>query len=348
MSVAFSRVALLYALSATVTCLVVPYAARRVRSGMNKMIFLAVLAAASAYALLASTFQGSYGAYSLFVIILVSLLLGLYRALYWVPYEVERRTTRESRGRFSHELLIALVPVGIAYTLVVGHVPESWVLLGSVSLMLLSLVPFIWIPNTYERFSWGYRETFTQLFMPAHRRLLLGALLDGVQGTAFLLVWPIAIYLIVEGSYTTFGLIISLSLLSIILIRGAVEVVERRIGVLNSTPVRIVIVSTAWIGRLFVAHPLTIVLVSAYERIGNPTGGTIDHLTHEQSADLGHFVDEYTTLREIGLSLGKMLLAMLVAICAVSYSIYVAFAVTFIFVAVTSSVSMMLHQHPRS
>ena len=342
--IAFSRTVLMYAFVSTVTCLLVPFSATKLRKGMRSQMMWGVVFVAIAYTLLGATFTGLFGIYSFVAVVGFGICMGVYRALYWIPYEVERYALGKRRARLLYEILIALAPVSAGYLMLWGSVPESMLLFGAVVLMILSLLPLMIIPDTYESFVWRYRETFGELFMPAHRRLLVGAMIDGVQGTGVLLVWPIIIFLVVGWSYTLFGLLLSISFLSIILMRGRVAHTPHPIGIFNSLPIRIAIVSSAWMGRLFVANPFSIIIMHLYERTAGQVHTTIDHSAHEQSADVGHFVDEYSTLREMGLSLGRMALCVVIAIVASTFSIYVACVTAFVLIAISASVSMVLSQ----
>src|ERR1700690_2528551 len=87
---AFARVSLLYALSQITICLITPYAARVLRNGVVRSLMWATLAGAAAFAVLGATFAGSWLAVPpAWGIVGFALLLAAYRALYWVPYEVE-------------------------------------------------------------------------------------------------------------------------------------------------------------------------------------------------------------------------------------------------------------------
>jgi hypothetical protein len=309
-ALAIARVALLYALSQLVTSLSTPAAARTLGNGMKNGVIFGTVIAAGSFIFLGAIFQGSFGPFYIFALLGFALLSGFYRALYWVPYEVERH---EHRGmspqgvNLAYEVLIALMPAFAGLIMATEGVREAWLLFATGIVMLVSLLPLIAVPDIYEKFPWSYRETFGQLFARAHRRLFFGAIIDGIQGAALLLIWPLAIFLILGWSYPLFGLLFSFTFLLLIVARGTVEVFMRRLRIHDSLPVRVALVSSAWIGRVLVVNPLSIIIVDAYAHTGNPKVST-DHLTFQQSSDAGHYIDEYTALREIGLSIGRIVL----------------------------------------
>jgi hypothetical protein len=53
----------------------------------------------------------------------------------------------------------------------------------------------------------------------------------------------------------------------------------------------------------------------------------MDALTYEQAADAGHYIDEYTVLREMSLNIGRILILVFLLILSLSFSISVSFFV---------------------
>ena len=340
--VALVHTVLLYALSQTVAALLTPLTARGLRHGMQREMVFSVVTAAAAFVFLGASFQGFFGPLPLVAFAGFAVLLGIYRALYWIPYEIERHEIPSTMpARFSFEILIALVPAFIGSLLVSYGVHESWTLFGAAILMVIALLPLIWIPDRYEGFSWGYRATFGQVIDRAHRRLVFGAISDGIQGASLLLIWPLAIFLVVGWSYELLGILLSITLLVLLVVRDGMPGFTRRVRVLGSLPVRVAIVSSAWIGRILVFNPISIIVADAYLHTGNPKIST-DHNTFEQVSDAGHFVDEYTVLREIGLLIGRILLCIIFALVASTFSLFIAFGTAFVIAGIAAGLSVIV------
>ena len=343
---ALAQTAVLYAISQTATCLLTPYAARGLRHGMRREIIFAVLLASAAFVFLGAIFEGYFGPLYTLAIIGFALMLGTYRALYWVPYEVERHNLHASSSRLSYEVLIALMPAFVGYLLAFDGVYLAWVLFGAATLMLVSLLPLMRIPDTYERFPWSYRETYGHLLARAHRRLFWGAIIDGMQGAALLLIWPLAVFIVIGWSYPLYGVIFSFTFLLLIVVRETVERHLQHVRLLESMPMKIAIVSSAWVARLVVVNPLSIVATNSYAHVGDPKIST-DQAAFEQVPDGGHFIDEYTVLREIGLSLGRALLCVVFATLATIFALPFVFGVAFVIAAFAAGLSVAFSQAPR-
>ena len=328
---ALARTALLYALSHTVTCLVTPLAARLLRKSTRIALCGAIIFAAASFSGLAAAFGGFWeSTYLPSVLAAFACGLGTYRALYWVPYEVEAATVGRRRGSLFFECLIALLPLlaGVGIGLM-PYGPVSLLFMGA-ALIALSALPMLWLPSIRETFSWRYRETFGHLIEPANRPIVFPAFLEGIGGAGLLLFWPLAVFLVIGWSYALLGVILSLTFLVSIVARSFIRGSLRRKGLHTSRVLAIVFSVTPWIFRMFVATPLGAIAVDSYFYTTNPRRIGLDPLTSEQSADGGSFIDEYTALKEMSLSLGRIALSAVAALAALTVSLPAAFIIVFL------------------
>ncbi len=340
---ALARTALLYALSQTITCLVTPHAARSLRGGTRRALYSAVLVAATAFVVLGAAFEGLWGGVSVPLAIAVfAIALGIYRALYWIPYEVEVAADQSPRrvSTFA-ELLVALAPLSAGLFIAGVTMGPVWILYIGAIVLTFSTIPVLYLRDIHEGFSWGYRETFAQLLNDANRAVVTQAFLEGVSGAALLLFWPLAVFLIVGWSYGMLGLVLSLTFLFAILTRGLVRKGIRRLQLSRSALLNATFAITPWVLRLLVATPLGVVLVDSYFYTTTPRRMGIDPLAFEQAADSGSFVDEYTALKEMGLSLGRIAVCVLGAGVALLVSLPVAFIAVFLTAALASAAAAL-------
>ena len=339
---AFARTALLYALSQTITSLVTPYAARSLGHGTRRSLITATLVAALAFALLGLSFTGFWGPlYTVWGVTGFALLLGSYRALYWVPYETEAHDTGKQTPALKSELLIAFVPLVVGLVLAGNVSAPIWLLYSGALFIVLSTIPLRRLHEVRERFSWSYRETFAELVSPENRVIVLRSFFEGVVGAALLFLWPIAIFLIVGWSYGVLGLIISISLLAAVLLRDVIRTFFRRVRISESGLLNSVLIVSPWIFRLAVATPLGIVLVDSYFYATTPKRLGMDSAVFDQAGDGGSFIDEYTALKEIGLALGKIAMCAFAAWLALLVSLPIAFIGAFLVAALASMLAVL-------
>jgi hypothetical protein len=338
LAVGISSTLLTFALSQTVTVLLTPWCAQRLRFGFKRMLVYATLFLAAAFAVLAAAFSGSLGTMALGVACF-ALLIGGYRALYFTPYAVaESRET--GKTTYLWELLVAFAP-GAAGLLLME--PTSAVLLlGLVSALLVAaMLPLYRIPDIREGYSWGYLQTFHELFAPQRARMLFESLMEGAEGAALLILWPLLVFVLLGWSYLTLGLALSCTFVLAFLLRA---LFERSISRMNPG-LSALINASAWLMRLGVGGPIGVVLVDTYFYIGSqPRRRGFDMHAFEQMADNTTYIDEHTALKEIGLALGRLLVCVLTAALLAFLSIPLTFLVVFTLIAIAAASSVYLSQ----
>ncbi len=336
------RTALLYALSQTVTCLITPYAAHAIRAGVRRGIFLASLLATAAFTLLGMAFDSNMaGVFTPFAIALFAIALGLYRGLYWVPYEIESAAVRAAPTSFPREIVIALAPFFAGILIAAFAYGPVLLLYVGATVIALSIIPVFSLREVHEHFSWGYRETFARLLDRANRPLVAHAYFEGVVGAALLLFWPLAVFTITGWSYGVLGVIFSLSFVVAILMRSLVRGGIRRANLHRSRTLATALAVTPWLFRIVIGSPLGVVLVDAYFYTTTPRRLGVDPLAFEQSADSGSYVDEYTALKEMALALGRITVCFIGAGVALFTSLPVAFIVVFLVAGVASTMVVL-------
>src|SRR3989338_949547 len=335
---AFVRTALLYALSQTITCLVTPYAARLLRLGARRLLMFATLVAASSFVVLGAAFAGFWGgSYIPSALAVFACGLGFYRALYWIPYEIEVEATGVGRRTRLAEVCIALAPLLAGVFIAAMPLGPVSLLFAGVTMILLATVPVFYLREVRERFSWGYRETFGQLIEPANRSVVGRTMLEGAAGAALLMFWPLAIFILTGWSYEMLGLILTLTFFVAILLRPLVRRGMRSMSSHNSAGMNVVFAFTPWILRMLVATPIGVIGVDSYFYTTTPRRIGLDPLTYEQASDAGSFVDEFTALKEMALALGRILMCIIAAVCALLFPLPMAFIAIFLVAAFAST-----------
>lgn len=342
--------ALLYVLAQDVILLLTPLSAQRLRNGVRSPMVQGVALASTSLIVLGIGISGIVGSSSSLAIIAFALCYGAYRALYWVPYEVD--VSRVANGRhlssLSNEIFFAIVPAVVGIVLSIQFPAQIWMLFITATILAASLQPLAQLPDSHEGFSWSYRRTFHELFSVKHRRLVSASFADGISGAALLFFWPVAAFLIVGWSYAMLGFVVSLTLLIVLAVRYLGRPYIEDFKAHRSALVHATLAASSWILRIVVASPLGIVLVDAYFYTGNAMRGTgIDPFIFEQTADKGSYLDEFTALKEMGLSLGKIVICLIGAFLTIAISLPIAFITVFLIAAVASAASAYLTRSAR-
>ena len=339
-------VAILYALSQVIAFILTPLAGAALRHGIRRALAYGTLASVFAFACMTLVFAPNMSNTSAFWMIGSFVVLsGIHRALYWIPYKTAAADIHSLRSPFAlaREAAIAFMPLLAGLTIeTVSQGPA--VLLAAVSgLIILALFPLAMLPESYERFEWHYTETFKELLSPFNRQPLVLAILDGIQGVTLLLIWPLAAFIILGQTFAALGVILSATLCLGFLGRSLLRAILRRLRSDRSTSVLAALAFSSWIFRLPVGSPIQIFVADAYYHSGvSPRRFSIDAFAFDQWADGGHFVDEYTALKEMGMMMGRFLACALVVFLALNMNATIAFASAIILAAVASAASVFL------
>ncbi len=265
-----------------------------------------------------------------------AMAVAIYKTLYWLPYHVELAefTNKTNRARYISLIDSTILIVGIILPVVSAFIISQF---GYASLMTvvlivlcISLIPLHFLPDVKESFSFGYGQTFRELFAKKWRRELFAYLAEGVEDVAAAVIWPIFIFLILQGKYLEIGYVSSLIILITALIKMVVGEFSDEYGPKKILKWGTFLTSIAWVVRVFIQTFNQIFLVGIFHNMAEAATKTAwNTLWHQRSMDKGHFVDEYTALREMALNLGRILTILLVII----FIPFVPLTVTFILAA---------------
>ncbi|HWO07188.1 MAG TPA: hypothetical protein VNM40_01235 [Candidatus Paceibacterota bacterium] len=350
-SLALAGTAILYALQHGIAVILTPLAAAALRHGVRRALMLGTFAAVVSLGLLAELFFSRLAFVPEVVFTLISgfvIVGGIQRALYFVPYAAAAvQSHLDSRDSLIREASLALVPLIGGF--VIGEISGGTGLLFAAAAAFAgaSLLALFAMPETYERFEWDYSETVRALVSPSHRDVLWVAIFDGMQGAALLLVWPLAVFIILGQSFFLLGAVLSATFLMAFLARHIVRsfIVRREA---QSPYVLATIAFSSWIFRLAAGTPLQIVVADIYyHSAARPGERGIDAHAHDQWADRGHYVDEYTALKEMGLAIGRIALASFFVVLVLLTPVVVAFATGIVLAGFAAAASVMLSRHVR-
>jgi len=247
------------------------------------------------------------------------IILTLFRLSYWVPLhtDITKFTSKIDRAKQLSLMSISQVVLGAMMPLLAGWILNYYnygvlFLLGTV-IFLLALIPFAKLPKVEENYSWGYRQTFKEFLSAKRRKTLIAYIGDGAESMVGLIIWPIFIWQLLDGNYFEVGVISSL----IVIVTVALQiVVGKYIDKGNKQKMLKYgsgLYALGWVFKIFIATAFQIFIASTYHSLVRVFARTsFDTLNYEMAADQGHYVDEYTVLREMAVSFGRMLMSLLI------------------------------------
>jgi len=268
------------------------------------------------------------------------------RLFYWVPYHIDFAmfTNRRARGKqiallqSISDIVLAVSPAIAGLVLVAAGFNSLLVLV--IVMYVLSIFPIIYIQPTSESYRYGYRESFGRLFSKKNRSMLLGFAGDGMQGIIGLVIWPIFIYGIFKAKYAAIGLVTSLSLVVVVAVSLLVGYLNDRWSKKSMLKIGSIIYSSGWLLKVLVATGWHVFLADAYHRMGRAVSRTsFDATAYEQAADNGHYVDEYTVLKEMAINGARVPVLLLALLVVAFFDINVVFVLAALATLMTTLLS---------
>ena len=269
-----------------------------------------------------------------YLIPLSILVVVLYRLLYWLPFHVDfaKFTDKKNRGRQLSAIMATRMAIGIIIPLVAGFIISRFgfdvIFLMAIIIYLISGIPYLTIPRTEEKFSWGYFETWKRFFSKERRSSVYAFMADGAEGVVGFLVWPIFIFQLLDGNYFQVGAVSTF----IIAITVALQLITGKYidGKIQKEKVMrfgSILYSLGWVVKIFIATTFQIFIAGTYHNLMRIFLRTpFDAITYEMAADNGHYVDEFTVLHEMAINFGRVLMVVLIIFISMFFAVQWTFA----------------------
>jgi len=261
-------------------------------------------------------------------------MISLYRLLFWIPYHIDfaKFTSKKDRGK-QMSLLLNISSIILALTpLIAGVMIERYgfnmLFIISSVFFAFSVVPLFYIEKTTEKFSFGYIETFKELFSKKNRSLLIANVGDGIQGAVQVIIWPIFVFILFSGEYTAVGLVTSLTIGLLIIIRFIVGTMEDRFDRKKMLQFGAFLSTTGWFLKIFIETGFQVFIADTYHRLGRAVNRmTFDVTTYDQMANSGHYIDEFTVLKEIAGNGGRAFMLLISIWLVAQFGLYATFLI---------------------
>src|SRR3989339_245403 len=231
----------------------------------------------------------SAGFVFLFFSVLAIFAITIGRILFWIPYHTDmaKFAAPNTRGR----------GIGLMWA----------------SKTFLSVIMPLASGFIIARF--GYKHVFKK----KNRTLILANMANGAENAVGIIVWPIFIWKLLEGDYAAVGALSSLIVVVTIVLQ---LMVGKYTDILNKRKIihwGSIFYALGWVGKIFVLTSFQIFIAGAYHQFVQIFKDTpFDALNYEIMADHGHYVDEYTVLKEIAVQLGKVLIFLFILLIALN------------------------------
>jgi len=261
------------------------------------------------------------------------IILTILKILFWVPYHVDvaEFTDKMDRGKEISILWGTRTVFGVIMPLIAGFLlvefSFNFVFILAIIIYSSALIPYIKLPKIEEEYSWGYWQTFKKCFAPETRKVFFANMANGAEGGVGAIIWPIFIFQVLDGDFLKMGLISSLIVLVTIILQLSVGKYTDVFNKRKMLKFGSIFYATGWLAKIFVLTAGQIFVVGAYHSLTKIFKDTpFDALNYEIIADHGHYIDEYTVVKEIAVQVGKILILSFAIIVALNFGLNWTFA----------------------
>ncbi len=330
-------VLMLYFFSSVATVVISPFSARYIEKyDLKKSIYIAIIFNILFKIALSFTDNANFS----ILIPTAFFFITISRLFYWLPYHTTftKFSDQKNRMREVTALQAILHTVGIMSPLIAGLIISnfSYQILFFIGIVVfaLSVIPLTFMSAVYETFSWSYSETWRNLFSKKYRHAMVAYFADGVETAVGLVIWPIFIFNLLKGNYISIGLIstltIAITIILEVLIGKKADTTLSKRGVLK---INSILYAFGWLIKIFIITGFQIFLADMYHKITQSLSrNSMDAITYDIAADEGHYVDEFTIIKEMALHSGRSALY----IIAIILIIFVNIQWVFVFAAISA------------
>ena len=260
------------------------------------------------------------------------IIITIWRILYWVPYHVDfaKFTSKKRRGKQLGTLYALQRLIGVAGPIVGGFLIATFsygaAFAVGIGCILASLVPLSFLPRTNVQYEYGFFETFKMMFAKKYRYLTLSMIAYGADSAIGYIIWPIFLFIVFDGAYLSIGIFASLLVVVNVILQLIVGKQIDHHHKRKMIKFGVDLYALGWFFKAFVSSVGGVFAASTFHTFGSIMMRTpVDVMVYEKAADSGHYIDEFTVIREIALSMGRSGAIAVLAIVTIFAPIWTAF-----------------------
>ncbi len=259
---------------------------------------------------------------------------------YWSPFHIDMANFTSEKKRGSQlGIFYALERlIGVMAPLIAGYVIATFgyqvnFLIGLV-ITACSLIPLLFLPHFQVTYEFGYVQSFRELFSKRFRAMTFSMMAFGAENMVGVVIWPIFLFTMFGGNYLDVGLFTTVLVVVGLILELIVGKQTDRFSATRLLKVGTGINALGWVWKGLTDTVTGVFAAATFHSFGTIFLRTpMDALMYEQAADAGHYIDEYTVLREMALSIGRVsmlgFLLLFTQVFSLSAAFFVAAGVSF-------------------
>lgn len=282
---------------------------------------------------------------------LIGVVVG-FRVFHWVPYHVDFTafTRGGERGKDVGMVLATIAFMGMLGPILAGYVVtySGYEVLFAICVLLLAAagISYLFVPAVEERFEWSFTETIHNLLSPRFRNVLIGEMASGAEIMVTMVAWPIFLYEVLDGNVLEVGMLSTVIVAVTIVVQLLVgKYLDSKSGSKERTLQRgSFFYAIGWVIKIFALSATQIFFIGLYHNLTRIFLKTpYDAILYDMSGEQGHYVDEFTVMKEIATHVARALTVLLMIVV----TMYTSIEWTFIIGAIASLLVNAIYQMRR-
>ncbi len=249
-----------------------------------------------------------------YMAVIAQIFATIFRLLFWLPYHTAftKFSDQNNRMREVSFFMATMHIVGAISPFIAGIILSistyQMLFIVGICIYALSMIPLLTLSDVHETYAWSYVETWKKLFAKKYRPAMIAYFADGAESAVGLVIWPIFVFILLKGDYLSIGIISAATISITVLLELFVgKYADTEIDVKNILKVNSILYAIGWIMKIFIITGFHIFLADVYHKVTKALSqNSLDAITYDISADQGHYVDEFTVLKEIALNIGRI------------------------------------------
>ncbi len=239
--------------------------------------------------------------------------IALFNSFYWAPFHVDFAEFA-SKNHLGFQLSLyysAIRIIGVVSPIVGGFLITEYgysvIFIFGILTLLLSFIPMVHLPETHVMYEFGFFESFAKLMSREFRPLTVSMMAHGAENVVGIIIWPIFLFTVFNGNYLEIGafagLLVVVSLILEFFVGRLID--QKRSERLLSIGAKMY--SLGWFLKALVTTIFGVFAASTFHSLGAIfIRAPMDAIYYEKAADAGHYIDEFTVIKETAITLGKI------------------------------------------
>lgn len=249
------------------------------------------------------------------------------RVIYWTGYHVSFSifTKGKKRGKEVSSLKNAIAIIGVVIPILASQMIEKIgfgiLFIAAFFVYIASIIPLVKMEDVHQEYEFSFWETFKFMFSKKYIRNFFIGLSDGGEQGIRVVMWPIFMYLFMDSSVSSMGIMMSSVLFVTLIANTFIGKLTDKKSKASLMKMGGVLYGFGYLGKVFSLTNIQLFFFSSYQSIVQPLLRVpYESRFYEHIESKDHLIDEYTVMREISNYIGRSIILIIGIILSFYFS----------------------------